>query len=524
MKKVSLILGMALCACTAAFAQTQLTQFNPYAYGVEPQVKGTKVAIKYQLNSPADSTKIVIYRDNVEVGTQPVAENTVGLHAVNFDLASLFTEAGTYTFGVRVYGTSVSEPTQVMVANGTDTTALNYAFYHPKGVAVDNNPFSPNFGRLLANECMASTPNEGYHSSADKQGIYAFDPTFQPIPNGNSYVFKGGNAFGNDYAPYRIRISEDSRIFVTDNCISDGTTLWELSADLQTWTPIFQGAFDAEGVMNTADGEYMTTANSGLDVIGSGDELQILMLGFNIPGLVNYTGNGFFVDRYNLGSATSWTGVPSQHDTLSALCGSQVVPLGDNCGIAADGEGGFWFKSARANVCAQRGFCHVNAEGVVDWELHATPEDTAAYNILPNGSNGGAGITRVGDLLFVGMGRKLSGCGRMQVFEIGADATGAPELTVKYDMHIKEISTALNDFAVDYANNLYVVGNSNEKLLPVVLPYSGVVETPVNAELVKEATAIENIEEAPVVNKIFRNGQVIIVKDGVEYNVIGTKL
>ena len=43
-------------------------------------------------------------------------------------------------------------------------------------------------------------------------------------------------------------------------------------------------------------------------------------------------------------------------------------------------------------------------------------------------------------------------------------------------------------------------------------------------ELVKEATAIENIEEAPVVNKIFRNGQVIIVKDGVEYNVIGTKL
>jgi len=527
MKKFSFILGVALCACASAFAYEQIGHLNPYAYNVSPQVKNGKIAVSYNLNAVADSTVIAIYCNGVEVGTQAVADNTMGLHSAVVDIQNTYAQGGTFTVGIRVYGTSYEEPTQLMcVQDGaSDTTSVNYAFYHPKGVDIDVNPFSPNFGRILTNEAMQA-PETGYHSSGYNRGIYAFDPTFAPIPNGNSMVFTGGINFASNYAPYRIRISEDSRIFVSDESDGAATTLYELSADLQTWTPIFEGAMDAEGVMNTTAGEYMTARNAGLDVIGKGEDLEILMLNFTNTGAGAYNGSGFYATRYHLGTATTWNTVPTSVLELNSTNDDDhtIVPVNTNCGITDDGEGGFWFKSARANVCAQRGLCHVNAQGVVDWELHATAADTAAYNIVGNGSNGGAGIRRIGDLLIAGMGRTLSGQGRMQVFEIGADATGAPELTVKYDFHVKEISTNLNDFAIDYAYNLYTVGNSNEKIVPIMLPYSGMVETPVNAEVTKEETAVENVEAAPVVNKIFRDGQVIIVKDGVEYNAIGARL
>ena len=194
MKKVSSI-ALALLFAASAFAYEQIGQLNPYAYGVSGTAKNNKIAVAYSLNSPADSTIIAIYRDGEEVGTQVVADNAPGLHSAVVDIAA-FGTAGTYTVGVRVYGKSYDKPTQLReIKDGsTDTTALCYAFYHPKGVEIDRNPFSEYFGRILTDECMQDTPDQGYHSSAasDKDGIYAFDATFQPITNGNNRAFKGG--------------------------------------------------------------------------------------------------------------------------------------------------------------------------------------------------------------------------------------------------------------------------------------------------------------------------------------------
>ena len=121
------------------------------------------------------------------------------------------------------------------------------------------------------------------------------------------------------------------------------------------------------------------------------------------------------------------------------------------------------------------------------------------------------------------MGQVRKTTGHLQVFEI--DATGsAPALTLKYDVMLWSTDKNLNDFAVDYAYNLYTIGDGGEVIVPIVLPYDGVVETPVNASVVKESTAVENVENAPAVTKIIRNGLVIIIKDGIEFNALGTRL
>ena len=539
MKKVSSI-ALALLFAASAFAHEQIGQLNPYAYGVQGQAKNGKIAVQYSLNAPADSTVIAIYCDEVEVGTQVVADNAPGLHSAVVDF-STFTASGTYTVGIRVYATPYDKPFQLkeILDGSTDTTALNYGFDHPKGVDIDVDPFSENFGRLLAVECLYDQ-NEKWWSQG-KPGIYAFDATFKPIPNGNDRGFYGNYPYAYEmnekvynannklqniaYAPYRVRISKDGRIFVSTQD-DKGSALYEISADLQTWTPIFNGAFNSDCVVLDADRNYITGLNCGLDVIGEGEDLEIIMLNGSKASYTSFSGNDYMVAHYKIGANTVWNSAATQADTLSKFVGTAAVPVMGSAGIACDDKGGFWFHSARSNMIDQRGLCHVSAAGAVDFEFHATAADSAKYHILPNGSNGGAGVRVIKldgeDVLFVGQGRRAAdGTGHMMAYKViyAADGT-VSDLEVLYDEHFIGISTNLNDFAVDFGHNLFVVGNSNEKLIPVALPYSGMNETPVDAQVI--ITALDNVNGEMKATKMIENGKVIIIKNGVKYDMLGT--
>ena len=478
----------------------RIGHLNPYAYGVTSAVAEDMIAVQYLLNAVADSTAIVVYCDSVEVGAQVCESNAEGLHTVVVDLSS-YTKGGKYTIGIRVFGTSYDAPNQLLevAEEGGDTVAYAYGFDHPKGVDVDNNPFSPNFGRILTDEGMEVAGN--WHSQG-VAGIYAFDPSFRPIANGNSYCFRD-NTYGYTermtngkyaYAPYRIRISEDGRIFVSMQD-EKSSTLYELSQDLQTWTPIFSAAM-ADGIALDADGNYITGINCGLEVVGSGENLKIVMLNANYNAYSLFSANDFMLATYNLGTATSWSGSASTATPLSYYISSEnFLGVVSSAGIAVDDHGGFWYHSGRADMINQCGLCHVNTAGEVDFEFHATAADTLKYNILPNGANGGAGCRIIKDngedYLYVGMGRLVppySGCGRMQVFKIIYNANGGvSDLELTYDKHFIGISTYLNDFALDYGHNLYVVGNSNEKIIAAAMPYSGITETPVDVSISKMA-------------------------------------
>lgn len=528
MKKVSSI-ALALLFAASAFAYEQIGQLNPYAYGVSGTAKNNKIAVAYSLNSPADSTIIAIYRDGEEVGTQVVADNAPGLHSAVVDIAA-FGTAGTYTVGVRVYGKSYDKPTQLReIKDGsTDTTALCYAFYHPKGVEIDRNPFSEYFGRILTDECMQDTPDQGYHSSAasDKDGIYAFDATFQPITNGNNRAFKGGLEFAvrmangttRAYTPYRIRISKDGRIFVS---MHDDTRspLYEVSQDLQTWTPIFNGTM-TNGVMLDADGKYITGINCGLDVRGEGEDLEIIMLNTTLDGVANAMGREYTIATYKLGTATSWNGPATTADTLTNIVGAGTITPATNCGVAYDEDiDGYWYIANRSKAIEENALVHVNAQGQVDWQI--STNDSTLFSLNGNGLNGG-GNARIQDGLFmIGGGQRGSGTGHLLIFDVTYSNNGnVPSLTKKWELDCIGIGKLLNDFAIDYGHNLYTAGNNNEKIIPIALPYSGMVETPVEAEVI--ITALDNVNGEMKATKMIENGKVVIIKNGVKYDMLGT--
>lgn len=472
MKKI-LSCVVALLVTGFMFAE-QIGQLNPYAYAVVPSLTDNTVEISYKLNAPADSSYVVIYRDDIEVGVQALAANTAGEHNAVINRSQL-TEPGNYTFALRVYGTSNTEPVQLKDASGT---AVSYSLYHPKGVAIDKNPMSPNFGRILSAEAMLHAKTSGYISCPDKNGIYAFDAAFAQILNGSNSAFKGGltynakllNGTTTAYAPYRMRISRKGRIFVSMQDDHLGL-IYEASADLQTLTPIIAS--------DSING--LPVVNGSLDLKEDEDgNIYLLALNCNSRG-VAFNNNGWALSEYKIapnGEVTSrvvmdslaiktmMNGADAEGNTWSTT----LTPSNTQIQYAADG--GYWYINSRSAV-TESGFGHIKANGERD--LIMSKVDASATQ---NSFYGGAGMLEVDGKLYVGMNPS----GSMGVFAV--DYSGdSVAVTFQKTISAAKIGRNMNDFSVDYAHNMYVVGNSGEKIIAFALPYSGVVETPVDQKV-----------------------------------------
>ena len=463
-------------------------QLNPYAYDVKAQLSGTNIELSYKLNAAATSTDIIVYCNEIEIGRQhltAVDSNAVGAHTATIDL-SAFNQAGNCTVGIKVNGNSPAQPTQLK--NGT--SAVTYSLYHPKGVAIDKNPASPYFGRILTDECMLHSKSSGYISCPEKNGIYAFDPAFQQIHNGSGYAFKGGltytakmtNGSTNAYAPYRIRISQSGRIFVTMQDDHHGL-IYEASADLQTFTPIVSNY--------TINGRQ--AMNASLDLKDNQDgSISLLALNCNSRGIgFNNTGwelteftvavDGTISSRVVMDSAAIISVIGFQKD-VDPIEGTdpagnhwRTVLTASNTQFQYAADGGYWFINSRSNDY-EAAFAHVKADGTWDMVMARIEGSTAAAN--SGDFYGGAGFVEIGDKVFVGMNRYTSANGKIGVFTVDYSGTNTP-VTLDSYITAEVIGRNINDFAYDPAYNLYAAGNSGEKIIAVALPYSGQVETPV---------------------------------------------
>ena len=128
-------------------------------------------------------------------------------------------------------------------------TAYRHKFYRPSSVDIVLDPTSYNYGKVLVVEGNDDARNNsGYHSSpmskkngdVDPQGagIYVFNPDLMPRKNNSeTYVFNGNSDTrlkGTVYAPHRVRVSDDGRIFVT-SMYYNGDILWEIPPTFGTW-------------------------------------------------------------------------------------------------------------------------------------------------------------------------------------------------------------------------------------------------------------------------------------------------
>ena len=457
---------------------------NPYAFGLESVLSDDKttLTVTYRLNnSNATSVNVVVYNGEDIVASIP-GTTTIGKNTVEVATGNL--PAGVeLKWAVEVNGTSVEVPTQ---------ETKMYNLYCPHGLAIDTDPESENFGRILVAEAMQAVPASGYVTSGKGAGLYVFNPSFTT----DSVTYTGGNDFtrilaSNGYQPWRVKISEDGRIFVSSLDLN-GVVVWEVSKDLQTWTPVIAGTNDATDYnIYDADGNFVAGPNCSMDVIGKGEDLKLLLYSTNNKGIA-FNQSGYRLDEYALGTATTWTGTPT-----NIINGGAYGLVHTNVEFIYDGEGGYWFGASRAGNAGQPNLVHINAAGEQDYYT----EDASLY--------GGDGVLVHNGMLFKGKARTSGTVGNFGVWTVGKDADGKVTLTEKWSVVADGIGRNLNEFAVDYAENLYVVGNSGEKIIAYALPYSGQVETPAAAKYAFQLP--EPLKMAGVVKRAVQNGDEVIV-------------
>ena len=460
---------------------------NPYAFGLESKLSDDKttLTVTYRLNnSNATSVNVVVYNGEDIVASIP-GTTTIGKNTVEVATGNL--PAGVeLKWAVEVNGTSVAAPTQ---------EEKIYSFFHPSGMDIDNNPENATFGMLLINEAMQSVASktDGYVSAQFGAGIFAFTPSFDLIPNGDQPGYNGGKTFStvkHDYAPRRIRISEDGRIFATAQDGS-GEYLWEINPEnLNDWTTVFQGTNDGY-TLKDADGNFIAGTNSGFDVRGEGENLQLLMLSSSLPG--GQVGS-FKCHTYDLGTATTWATVPTKE-----IPGANYMLVTNQSNAQFDKDGGVWYIQHRATTTeSEPGLVHINKDGVEDLKQLRHYTRNAGFRFTDDFSK----------VIIAGV-TDGSNVQKATIYAVSQDENGAPVLTEETVIETSVLGNNLNDFAWDYAGNLYACGNSSEKLVAWAMPYSGQVETPAAAKYAFQLP--EPLKMAGVVKRAVQNGDEVIV-------------
>ncbi len=437
-------------------------QLNPFAYNLWSELSPDEknLTIKYSLNAKATSVNWVLMDGNNEVKTVDLA--SLGLEKGDYTTTISTTDFPQYkqlTWKIEVKGVAVNEPTHVKAVN----------FYRPFGVDIDNNPENKYFGRIICGESYTAT-NTKYDSYGVGAGIYEYSPAFELKPNGTKSGYNGGKNFtpgGNtgDHSPYRVRISEDGRIFVTAHDKA-GDFLWEVNPEnLNEWTSVFKGATHNADKLLDASSKFIAGTNAGFDVRGKGENLQLLMLSCNNLGTNSAT---FQCHEYNLGNATEWSTVPTRSISGTQLHSSMIARYSQ---VIYDNEGGFWC-TYYINSTILGGIAHFTKEGTKDHEIHGIPVRAAGMCFNRDFSK----VLIAGNDIY-GTTKETA---KAVVYTISKDAAGKPVLTKETIIDMATVGGNLNDFAWDYANNIYAIGNNGEQLSVYALPHSSedVVATP----------------------------------------------
>lgn len=477
MKKLLLFASVMAMGLTA-FAQ------NPFAYNASTgDATDQDLPVNYTLNAAAERVVVDFIDANgaiaksVELGDEFL---TAGDHAASVSIEGL--ESGqTYSLAIRVKGAALEAPVQCDPV---------YTFWSPYGIAIDNNPMSKHFGRVLVTECQPSINDKiagsAYWTSNQNGGVgvglYDFDPQLNRLQNPDgtygyavpwvqeNYAYAdytGGT--GNNFALKKVKISKDGRIFVGGLDVKNGEPLCEVNPDnLAEWTPIFVGEksnYEASKDCNLydADGNFVAGYSACFAVTGEGENLKIMNLSSTLGQVFAYY--SYKTYEYPLGTATSWDAAASLMDQVPPLTGQYTISA-QSVSIDYDPNGNLWYAQYRgAPNEAQPTMKHVSKNSDGEWE-----ED---YSFITDPDNGFA-FNRGGGIACSPDGSKLAfstGNFKLTVADVTYAENGAPTIDMANAVTVTSTDVrGFNDIAWDYAGNLYACDNGKETFRRFAFP------------------------------------------------------
>ena len=495
MKKLLLLLSF-LSIAFAASAASGSGNLNPFAYDLSASLnqETMKLTVNYKLNAPAAAVTIRIFNGNTEEKTYIGTTNdrTKGEHTIyNIDLSNC-SKGVPLTWRVDVTGSTVSTPKCVK---------NDVQFYSPTSVDIDNNPMNDNFGTVLVAEAIpltGSDRNSKFQSckhTGDGAGLYVLnaDGTPREIPGApGRYGYNGskelqtrlyfynssGSKFG-AFSPYRVRISDCGRVFVTSltpvQTISEKKVLdvlWEANpkrftdANVSgTWQRVMSsentnsivretkmtncsnGSHNYCGIFNlyNSKSEFIAGPNVGFDVRGSGANLKLLMLSGCREAIAHNTPPHFYCYEYNLGTKTVWD-EPASKLIFKGNSNEVNVFKYDGMQVQYDKNGDVWVCQYTAvDPPTASTLVRVKGDGTQNYKQMESPT-----------MNRRCGGIRFNDdyTQFVVASNEAGNGGGFELYSVNYN-DGTISKLGDYNTN-SYTGASLMDFAWDYANNLYI--------------------------------------------------------------------
>lgn len=435
------------------------------------------------------------------------------------------------TWKVRVKGRGNSTETYKIPRH---VTARPSDFKRPRfvlGMAVGTNPMEPNFGRMFTTEVEDGSTsssssstwywlyNEALYDKYYKDthvrmpAMLEYTPQLKFLTVHKKYVddqTENSHFSTQKYSePHRVRVSEDGRIFVSSYHQGAGAAVKEYLGNNTFRTVIGFDASENNDNQNStgypANSKYNRRAID-FDVKGSGDDLKIIVAwikpkGSPATGDKTQWNTSIEIYEYEVGKnydlhqtrggtlvAKYTESNPSNH-----LCGylfqayykSNYTAQRALVGVAyGSGENDIWLKvdpGLNNSDLLQGRIIYFNKQRGTNPQKETTIAqserfDIAEYNGMPAGDYYGGGSIVVKDnKLYTYAAMTATGnAGKLRVYTIKSDGS----LTKERDIALNVSAPWANGFAIDYANNLYMVSEWLGDIKTIALPYSGVVETP----------------------------------------------
>ncbi len=361
--------------------------------------------------------------------------------------------------------------------------------YIAHSIAINRNPMAPNFGHIIiadglkVNGDNTTTWGSLHTSTYDSynkggRGVYILGPDFTTPDNQviraslNNNNVKGG--FVDPLEPRDVCVTESGRVFVcsysNNGSTSNSVAVWELTNNYTTWTPVL----------------YKSDISSyprviAMDAKENGAIVTLLLLcspqGDVINSSVNVTTvSGNKLKYYELTLSNNGKTLSNAKAVPAGVSGYNYYVNGINAHakIAYGANGVIWF-----------GLGNGSGSRVVSIDASGNQKDVEDFGK----SLGGEGFLVHNDLLVKSFrntntnGLNAGVCFKKITNNHTVGGTYYPD--AGYDVfENKPIGSGhwINDFALDYANNLYFATSYYARVCPIPLPYSGQVGTPAKEE------------------------------------------
>lgn len=469
-----------------------LPQLNIMAYGLSAsEVADGKVTISYSLNAKATAVEIqLIEADTVkERFAAPATGLSKGEHSVQIDLAEV--EAGSYKWAVKATAAARNDAAPVKI--GT------YGTGHAMGrsVALDKNPESPYYGNV-------------YSVNGQAVGLFGWDAAMNPLFDGEAVATNGWGS-GNS-APCRAAVGEDGLVYLCDWSDSNpNVRIFDPANPTANAIDVFGGtASGDDGLMVNEQDEVIHGSMSYAMPFGSGANTYLVTV--DEDRKVN---GKLMMYKYNIGTAaTPYTAAPEVALAVGEVTGGAIANA--NVTFAPSKFGGWWVSQHRyADATANPCLAHISKDNVVNYKSNNTfTNETVGYN-----NQASFDINNAQNLIVTSTSNSVF---NILVSEV-TWTDSVPTVAVKYTIPTSFGNTCLK-VGIDEAQNVYGIA-AGKPLTIWALPKAdnSCVTPAAKASLIvieADPTAIDNTY-ALEVQKVIRNGQVLIIRDGKTYNMMG---